>query len=150
MWKNDFQQPHWPNIYGVDYILMSVKDCCCSWSLVKWFSAFFFFFRKTHFSFLLSVCLGQILGNMCISVWTLLSFHYYFLNRSVKIFVNVIVPLSLTFVSFLVSILFVSPSFFLFIIAFLFKNMLSNKMFFPKPCCCCDFLSKEIRDFPFS
>lgn len=46
VWKHDFRQPNWPNISEIDYILMSVKDCCCSWSLgVLWndFSAFFLY-----------------------------------------------------------------------------------------------------------
>lgn len=36
VWKHDFRWLNWPKLYKVDYILMSVKDCC-SWSLgVLW------------------------------------------------------------------------------------------------------------------
>lgn len=77
VWKHDFRWLNWPKLYKVDYILMSVKDCC-SWSLgVLWndflLSFFLSFFKlrekDLHFPFLCKFLLDSFWEHVHFCMW---------------------------------------------------------------------------------
>lgn len=81
VWKHDFRWLNWPKLYKVDYILMSVKDCC-SWSLgVLWndfllsfFLSFLLSFFKLrekdlHFPFLCKFLLDSFWEHVHFCMW---------------------------------------------------------------------------------
>lgn len=118
---------------------MSVKDCC-SWSLgVLWndfllsfFLSFLLSFFKLkekylHFPFCVSFY-WTVFGNMCISVCGLLPYPCCFMDNLENFYLSYRDVIA--FFSFLFLLLFDSFSF---LSCILFKDMLSNKMFFPKP-----------------
>lgn len=137
VWKHDFRWLNWPKLYKVDYILMSVKDCC-SWSLgVLWndfllsfflsFLLSFFKLKKKylHFPFLCKFLLDSFWEHVHFCMWaSTISLLLYGQPGEFLSYRDVIAFFSFLFLLF---------DSFSFLSCILFKDMLSNKMFFPKP-----------------
>lgn len=151
VWKHDFRWLNWPKLYKVDYILMSVKDCC-SWSLgVLWndfllsfflsFSLSFFKLKEKylHFPFLCKFLLD--------SFWEHVHFCMWASTISLLLYGQ---PGEFSFelpwcYSFFFPFFFFFLILFLFLVAFCLKICLAIKCSSQSPGCCCVFISERLQ-----
>lgn len=100
-----------------------------SWGLVNWFPAFFlytFLFEQKYICYIpfsVSFYLDNFMGTCAFCMWASIIFLLFY-EQTLKEFILWCCEVTAFSFSFL----------FYFIFAFSFKDMLSNKMFFPKPC----------------